>query len=142
MGFLRWQRGTLELKCAGLETSELAERPIAPSALSLLGLVRHMADVERFWFRQVLAGEPAEPHYWSDEDPDADFSVFERVMIDEAQVAFRRGWERDQRRSVPRAARRQNHDAECRDVHGDGYRNALDGRDDCRALPARARGCR
>lgn len=88
VGFLQWQRGTLELKCAGLDATELAERPIAPSALSLIGLIRHMADVERFWFRQVMAAGPAAPHYWSDEDPDADFNG---ARADEAEAAA--AWE-------------------------------------------------
>jgi hypothetical protein len=46
-GFVRWQRETLELKCAGLDPEQLARRGVPPSTLSLLGLVRHLADVER-----------------------------------------------------------------------------------------------
>jgi hypothetical protein len=49
--FLRCQRLTLELKCSGLDAEELCRRAVEPSTLSLLGLVRHMADVERRWFR-------------------------------------------------------------------------------------------
>ncbi len=56
-GFLRWQRETLAWKCAGLADSELARRAVAPSPLSLLGLVRHLAEAERHWFRRVLAGD-------------------------------------------------------------------------------------
>ncbi|WP_308014803.1 DinB family protein [Nocardia coffeae] len=66
------QRATLELKCAGLG-SELARRSVAPSTLSLLGLVRHLADIERHWFRRVLAGEKAPPLFTSAERPDDDF---------------------------------------------------------------------
>lgn len=69
---LSGQRATLELKCAGLGT-ELARRSVAPSTLSLLGLVRHLADVERRWFRRVLAGEEAPPLFTSAERPDDDF---------------------------------------------------------------------
>ena len=72
--FLRWQRQTLELKCHGLEPVDLARRSAEPSTLSLLGLVRHMADVERHWFRRVLGAEDAPPHFWSDADADADFN--------------------------------------------------------------------
>jgi uncharacterized damage-inducible protein DinB len=72
-GFLRWQRETLELKCAGLDATDLARRSVAPSTLSLLGLVRHMAEVERFWFRRVMAGQDAPPHFYSDADSDGDF---------------------------------------------------------------------
>jgi hypothetical protein len=48
-GFLRWQRETLELKCSGLDTAGLARRSVEPSSMSLLGLLRHLADVERAW---------------------------------------------------------------------------------------------
>ena len=51
LGFLRWQRYTLELKCSGLDAASLALRAVEPSTMSLLGLVRHMAEVERGWFR-------------------------------------------------------------------------------------------
>jgi len=67
-GFLRWQRGTLELKCAGLTPEQLARRSLEPSVLSLLGLVRHLADVERIWFRQILAGQDVPLRFISDDD--------------------------------------------------------------------------
>jgi hypothetical protein len=47
--------------------------PPKPSELSLLGLVRHMAEVERRWFRNSMAGQDAPPHYYSDTEPDGDF---------------------------------------------------------------------
>ncbi|OKK17749.1 Mini-circle protein [Streptomyces sp. CB00455] len=72
VAFLADQRATLELKCAGLEP-ELARRAVEPSTLSLLGLVRHLADVERRWFRRVLAGEPVLPRFSSSAEPDGDF---------------------------------------------------------------------
>jgi hypothetical protein len=56
IGFLRWHRATLELKCDGLGPDALARRAVPPSTMSLLGLVRHMADVERGWFRRFLHG--------------------------------------------------------------------------------------
>lgn len=56
-GFLRDRRLTFELKCSGLDTEQMARRAIPPSGLSLLGLLRHLADAERYWFRMVLAGE-------------------------------------------------------------------------------------
>jgi hypothetical protein len=71
--FLAAQRATLELKCAGLDT-QLSQRSVVPSALSLLGLVRHLADVERRWFRQVLADQDAPPLFSSPSDPDGDFT--------------------------------------------------------------------
>jgi hypothetical protein len=55
--FLDFQRATLAVKCEGLTDAQLRERAAPPSKLSLLGLVRHMAEVERVWFRPVLEGE-------------------------------------------------------------------------------------
>ena len=72
-GFLRWQRETLELKCSGLDAADLARRAVEPSTLSLLGLVRHLSDVERGWFRRVMAGEDAPSRFSSETDPDGDF---------------------------------------------------------------------
>src|SRR5690606_41528427 len=51
-GWLDFHRATLEMKCAGLTPEQLVTRSAPPSTLSLLGLVRHMADVERAWFRR------------------------------------------------------------------------------------------
>ena len=59
--FLERHRLTLRHKCAGLTAEQLAARTAEPSIMSLLGLVRHMAEVERAWFRRGLAGEPAGP---------------------------------------------------------------------------------
>lgn len=73
MGLLHWQRDTLALKCAGLDAEQLARRALDPSKLSLLGLVRHLAEVERGWFRQMLAGEPVDPLFTSAGDRDGDF---------------------------------------------------------------------
>ncbi|SCG73783.1 Uncharacterized damage-inducible protein DinB (forms a four-helix bundle) [Micromonospora echinaurantiaca] len=72
--YLRDQRLTLELKCAGLDAEALARRAVPPSTLSLLGLVRHLAEVERGWFRRVMAGEDAPKIYGSDTDRDLDFN--------------------------------------------------------------------
>jgi hypothetical protein len=55
--WLEFHRATLLMKCAGLTASQLKLRPLLPSRLSLLGLVRHMVDVERWWFRMHAAGE-------------------------------------------------------------------------------------
>ena len=72
-GFLRWQRETLGVKCSGLDAAAMSRRSAEPSTLSLLGLVRHLADVERFWFRRVMAGEDAHSRFSTDADPDGDF---------------------------------------------------------------------
>ncbi|ADI10527.1 MULTISPECIES: DinB family protein [Streptomyces] len=64
-GFLDFHRATLAKKCDGLSDEELRRQSMPPSTLSLLGLVRHMAEVERNWFRRVLGGEDI-PLVWSD----------------------------------------------------------------------------
>ena len=90
-GFLRWQRATLELKCAGLNPEQLARRAVPPSTLSLLGLVRHLADVERNWFRRGLAGENVPPIYVSIEEADGDFdgAVADPAVVAQAWSAWR-----------------------------------------------------
>ncbi|MEV6218866.1 DinB family protein [Nocardia sp. NPDC051833] len=65
--WLDFYRATLALKCQGLDDAQL-RIAAAPSVLTLLGLLQHMAEVERNWFRRVLAGEQAPPIY----DPTAD----------------------------------------------------------------------
>ena len=64
-GFLDFHRATLAMKCDGLSDADLRRRSSPPSTLSLLGLVRHMAEVERTWFRKVINGEDI-PLVWSD----------------------------------------------------------------------------
>jgi hypothetical protein len=54
LSYLRSYRITMEMKCDGLDAAQLARRSVPPSTMSLLGLVRHMADVERNWFRRVI----------------------------------------------------------------------------------------
>ncbi|TGB02579.1 DinB family protein [Streptomyces sp. MZ04] len=65
-GFLDYQRATLAMKCEGLTDEELRQQSMPPSTLSLLGLVRHLAEVERAWFRRVFEDHDA-PMVWSDE---------------------------------------------------------------------------
>ncbi|CAM5588866.1 hypothetical protein SAVIM338S_05177 [Streptomyces avidinii] len=63
---LDYHRATLAWKCDGLTDEELRRQASPPSTLSLLGLVRHMAEVERHWFRRTVGGADV-PHLWSDE---------------------------------------------------------------------------
>ena len=90
-GFLRWQRETLELKCSGLSPEELARRSVEPSTMSLLGLLRHMTDVERGWFRWFMAGEDAPDRFSSEDDPDGDFdgAQADARLVEEAWEAWR-----------------------------------------------------
>jgi uncharacterized damage-inducible protein DinB len=72
--YLRVYRLTMEMKCADLDAAQLALRSVPPSTMSLLGLIRHMADVERNWFRRVMAGEDAPPLYWTEGEADAEWT--------------------------------------------------------------------
>ena len=87
--WLEWHRGTLAVKCDGLTGDQLRLRSAEPSGLSLLGLVRHMAHVERVWFRRVLNGEDI-PRLWNkDVDNDADFNDVDKASVEEAFATWR-----------------------------------------------------
>lgn len=70
---------------------QMARRSVPPSNLSLLGLIRHMADVERYWFRQVLSGEDAPRRYRTTDDFDADFNgaSADPAIVEDAWDAWR-----------------------------------------------------
>ncbi|MFJ5177510.1 DinB family protein [Streptomyces griseoviridis] len=87
-GWLDYHRQTLAHKCAGLTDAQLRTPSVAPSTLSLMGLVRHMAEVERSWFRRVLVGEDAPPIYYSDADPDGEFRLTEADTWAEAYATW------------------------------------------------------
>jgi uncharacterized damage-inducible protein DinB len=91
LDYLRGYRLTMEMKCADLDAAQLARRSVPPSTMSLLGLVRHMADVERNWFQRVMAQADAPPLYWSEDVPDADWlgAVADPAVVDEAWRAWR-----------------------------------------------------
>ena len=81
---------TLERKCDGLSPSQL-RRQASAVGVSLLGLVRHMADVERSWFRRALAHEEAPPHYRSDHAPNGAFDHVDTADVEEAFATWRAG---------------------------------------------------
>lgn len=89
--YLRAYRLTMEMKCADLDAAQLARRSVPPSTMSLLGLIRHMADVERHWFRRVMARADAPPLYWSEDRRDADWlgAVADPAVVDDAWRAWR-----------------------------------------------------
>src|SRR5690349_19844329 len=70
--WLNWQRDTLLWKCAGLTAEQLTVASTEPSNLTLLGLVRHMAEVERSWFRTRAAGLDTGYLYVTEQNEDAD----------------------------------------------------------------------
>jgi uncharacterized damage-inducible protein DinB len=86
--WLEWHRATLLRKCAGLTGEQLAQRAVPPSNISLLGLVRHMAEVERAWFRRRFAGETLGFLYCSDDSPDADFDDVNPAGAEGAYAVF------------------------------------------------------
>jgi uncharacterized damage-inducible protein DinB len=106
--FLDYQRATLAMKCEGLSDEDLRRQPMPPSALSLLGLVRHMAEVERAWFRRVFDDNQA-PMVWSDQ---IDFQAAFDSRASGRQEAFT-AWEAEVENS-----RRIERTAESLDVAG------------------------
>jgi hypothetical protein len=72
--WLRFHRETLLMKCAGLTPEQLKTASTEPSNLTLLGLVRHMSEVERSWFRRRFAGLEVDPLYYTEADPDGDLT--------------------------------------------------------------------
>jgi hypothetical protein len=88
---LRCQRLTLEMKCAGLDAEAMARRSVEPSTMSLLGLVRHLAEGERATFRVMMAGQDVPRLFCSETNRDGDFdgAVPEPRVVAEAWDAWR-----------------------------------------------------
>jgi hypothetical protein len=88
---LRCQRLALEIKCAGLDAEAMARRSVEPSTMSLLGLVRHLAEMERGAFRDVMAGEDAPRLFCSPSNRDGDFdgAVADPEVVAQAWDAWR-----------------------------------------------------
>lgn len=106
--FLDFHRATLALKCEGLTDEQFRRAASPPSTLSLLGLVRHMAEVERTWFRRVIAAEDV-PLVWSDS---GDFQQAYDARDADVAEAFE-AWRREMEH-----ARRIEREAESLDVTG------------------------
>ncbi|MFL6162625.1 MAG: DinB family protein [Jatrophihabitantaceae bacterium] len=75
--YLHHYRETVELKCLGVEPARLSERSSPPSGMSLHGLIRHLACVERWWFAINFAGLDLPMLFYSDDDPDQDFELLD-----------------------------------------------------------------
>jgi len=86
--WLDFHRQTLLGKCSGLTAEQLRQRAAPPSTLSLLGLVRHMTDVERGWFRRRIAGEDVGFLYSSEADPDGEFDNVEYADAEQDFAAY------------------------------------------------------
>jgi uncharacterized damage-inducible protein DinB len=94
LAWLDYHRETLAMKCEGLSAAQLCLRSIPPSTMSLIGLVRHMAEVERNWFQRVMSGlgdDVAGPIYYERvANPDGDFDDVDPVTVDADLATWRR----------------------------------------------------
>jgi uncharacterized damage-inducible protein DinB len=81
--YLAHYRLTLLMKCEGLDAEQLASRSVPPSTMSLLGLVRHLAEVERDWRGWIAPGGPP-PTLYGDQDGDFDGAVADQAVVDGA----------------------------------------------------------
>lgn len=94
VGFLDYYRATLVSKVDGLTDEQARIASVPPSDLNLLGLLRHMADVERYWFRAQFAGTEAPPLYYGDShpsrDPDGDLHPGPDDTVADALVSWQR----------------------------------------------------
>ena len=86
--WLDWHRDALARKCDGLPAEQLRQRAVPPSSMSLLGLVRHMAEVERGWFRRRIAGQDI-AYLYASADDDSDFNDVDDADVEEAFTAWR-----------------------------------------------------
>jgi uncharacterized damage-inducible protein DinB len=89
--YLQWQRTTLLNICAGLTGEQLAERPLAAPTLSLLGLIRHLAKVERVWLRERVAGEDI-PRLYGGAGDQTDFEEATAEQAEGAVLGLQQEW--------------------------------------------------
>jgi hypothetical protein len=87
--YLDFHRATLARKCFGLTDEQLRDRPVPPSTLSLLGLVRHLTDVERIWFANRFAERNVPMLYATEDDPEGDFENLDSADVAEVLTAWR-----------------------------------------------------
>ena len=87
--YLSDYRATLLMKCEGLDAEQLARRSVPPSTMSLLGLLRHLAEVERDWRNWISPGEPA-PTLYGEKDSDFDGAVPDQAVVDAAYADLAR----------------------------------------------------
>jgi uncharacterized damage-inducible protein DinB len=88
--WLEYQRSTLLWKCEGLDGAALARQVLPPSSLTLLGLVRHMAIVEWWWFDHILTGSSSPEPISTTDDRDADFNDLDPVRATDDLALFQR----------------------------------------------------
>jgi len=104
--WLDFHRATLAMKCEGLGDEQAAVTSVPPSGLTLTGLVQHMAEVERNWFRRVLAGEQAPPIYdpqAGQSGPDGGFELAKGATLRDALATWREEIARTREQCADRA---------------------------------------
>jgi len=104
--WLDFHRVTLAMKCEGLDDEQAAAASVPPSGLTLTGIVQHMAEVERNWFRRVFAGEQVPPIYDPGADidgPDGGFELAEGSGLKEALGTWRAEIDRARERCAGRS---------------------------------------
>ncbi|MFI6421852.1 DinB family protein [Streptomyces sp. NPDC050842] len=89
LDFLSGYRLTLRMKCEGLDPEQLARRSVPPSTMSLLGLIRHLAEVERDWQNWIVDGEPL-PSLYGEDDGDFLGAVADQAVVDAAYADLER----------------------------------------------------
>jgi hypothetical protein len=89
LGWLQFHRDALAAKCEGLSDEQLVEQSAPPSTLSLLGLVRHLTEMERHYLVRALSGEDLGLHYCTDEDPEADIEGIDAAMVEASMRTWR-----------------------------------------------------
>jgi uncharacterized damage-inducible protein DinB len=99
--WLEFHRMTMLLKCEGLTDEQRKRRPVPTSKLSLHGILRHMADVERGWFRRTLLCEPDTPYRWYTDD-DADLEPLDDADWDADLAAWREECDASRAAAAPR----------------------------------------
>jgi hypothetical protein len=87
--WLDFHRGTLLWKCSGLTDDQLKTAAVRPSTLTLLGLLRHMAEVERWWFRTKAAGLQLPDLYCPDDDKDGDFDNVPDAVVEDDLATYK-----------------------------------------------------
>lgn len=93
MGFLDYQRAVIARKVEGLDPNQLVRR-LEPSTLTLGGIIQHLTEVERWWFRDVFSAEAGLGYRWSEEDPDGDFELEPGTTADQLVSGYQREIER------------------------------------------------
>jgi uncharacterized damage-inducible protein DinB len=91
-GFLQHARENLLTRCAGLPPEQLVNRSAPPSGLTLLGIVRHLTDVERIWFRIRFGGQDVAPLYRTPDNPDAAFDDAAPEQAADDIAGYRAEW--------------------------------------------------